>query len=535
MKLNKLHAAVVAATAFASTGAFAGLNLNGINPALPAVTPAMTINIAGASASDKGFKDVMDNLCVAGTLSIYTDTCTTGSDPACAGSTPKHPGAGYSAYFCTVDRTKVTGWSGATNINVLFRKRSAGGSGWGVQPVSDAAPISMMALNPTNCKVTATADVFKCGSTTENVVADLGISDAEPALFKSPNVPAGFSSITNAQIANLDVRTIAALTFGIPVTNALYGALQAAQGLDTDLDGDNIVEGTSETATQAQILANMPSMTDDQIGALLKGSIGTWDSISFGGTDLLTVAANAGLPVPANTSVTICRRVDGSGTQAVANAMFLNVPCNASAGFAAADNTICHSDKGAQNLAEADCTAGGAWARYADQRGLPEGEAVVFENSGSGDVEFCLNDLQGVGTWALGVQSLEKTSTKYSYLKINGAAPTLQNVATGNYMDWASSTMQYRKALTNGIPAPAGNAKAIMNQLRVDFAKPAVLKPLNDTFGSSYGPVGWLSATATPVVPFNPNLPIMQFTRGASGMSTCNAQVARGTFDMKKQ
>ncbi len=535
MKLNKLHAAVVAATAFASSGAFAaGLNLNGIDTSRAAVTPGMTINISGATASDKGFKDVLDNLCVAGTLSIYTDTCASGNDAACAGSSPKHPGTGYSAYFCTVDRTKVTGWSGTTNVNVLFRKRSAGGSGWGVQSVASATPIAQMALNSTNCKVTGTADVYKCGSTTENVVSDLGVSDVEPAMFVAPNVPDGFASVTSAQIANLDVKTVAALTFGVPVTNALYGALQEAQGLDSDLDGDNLVEGQSEAATEAQILANMPSLTDDQIGALLKGSIVNWSDISFGTDDLVTVAANAGLATPANPIVSICRRVDGSGTQATANAMFLNVPCASSAAYPAEDNTICHSDKGAQNTLEADCTAGGTWTRYADERGIPTDAAVVFSNSGSGDVDNCLADLEGAGRWAIGLQSLEKISTKYSFIKINGVAPTLANTANGSYMDWAATTMQYRKNLTNGVAAPTGNQKRVMDQLRTDFAKPSVLDPVNDTFVSHFGPVGFLSTTATPVVPFNANLPVMQFTRGTSGKATCNAPVARGVFQAQQ-
>lgn len=529
MKLNKLHAAIAAATAFASSGAFAaGLNLYGIDTTRAAVTPDIIINTSGATASDNGFKDVMDNLCVAGTLSIYTDRCTSSTDTSatCSSSAPRFPGKDQAAYFCTIDKAKVTGMT--ANANVLIRKRSKGGSGFGVQPVANATAIDHLALNTTNCKVTATADVYKCGTGVDPLVSDLGVSDVEPAMFVAPNVPAGFSAITSTEVGKLNIKTVAALSFGVPVTNALYAALQQAQGLNPNLDGDGLFEGQSETATEAQILANMPSLTVDQVAALLKGSVVNWSDLYFGGSDLATIASGAGMTVPSNAQVTICRRVDGSGTQATANAMFLNVPCNTFAGFPAIDNTICHAENGAQNLAETDCTSGGAWARYADERGTDPSAPIVFENSGSGDVENCLSDLQGAGRWAMGLQSLEKISTKYSYVKINGVAPTLKETATGNYMDWTATTMQYRKT------EPTGNKKRIMDQLRTDFGKPAVLDALNDTFVSHFGPVGFLSTTVAATVPFNANAPVMQVTRGATGQATCNATTASdGILEIK--
>lgn len=522
MKFNKLHAALVAASAVASTGAFAGLNLNGIDTSRPADPVAITLTISGATAQDNGLKDVFDNLCVANTLSVYTDRCATGATDTntCSPVAPVQPGTSYGAYFCTLDATKVTGLS--ANTNVLVRKRSAGGSAFGVQPVADATPVAQMQLNATNCKVTSTPDVYKCNpATTENVVSDAGLSDEEPGLFVLPNVPAGGSAVTPAQIARLNAAPMAALTFGIPVTNALYGALQRAQDLDDDLDGDGLVEGASEDATAEQIEDNMPSLTREQIASLMKGATASWANVFFGGAALTTYT-----PAPSDSRVAICRRQNGSGTQAQLNALFLNVPCSGAAEFPSADNTQCTSPTGTQGTLPI-CTIGGAFTGYADLRGVTSGQAIVHENSGSGNVATCLDQLNDANRWAIGIQSMERHSTKSSFIKINGVSPTLENVATGQYFDWAATSMQWRNTTVAGIAAPTGNELAVLNQLRNDFGKASVLNPLNGTFDAGFGRVGFLSLTGA-TRPFSETAPVMQYTRGSS---TCNVQKARGAVD----
>jgi len=368
MKFTKLHAALVAASAVASTGAFAaGLNLNGIDPSRATDPVAIELTISGATAQDNGLKDIFDNLCVGGTLSVYTDRCNgteAAGDTTCAATGPKQPGTSYSSYFCTLDAAKVTGLS--ANTNVLVRKRSAGGSGFGVQPVADATPIAQIQLTPANCKVTATADVYKCNAAaTENKVSDAGISDEEPSLFIAPNVPSGFTAVTATQLSRLNSAPVAALTFGIPVTNALYAALQQAQGLDPDLDGDNVFEGASETASAALIEANMPSLTREQVASLHKGATASWANIFFNNTAL---TATPGIAAPADSRVTVCRRQAGSGTQAQLNALFLNVPCSAAAEVPANDNTQCTTPTGTQGTLPI-CTIGGAYPGDADLRG----------------------------------------------------------------------------------------------------------------------------------------------------------------------
>lgn len=533
MKILSVKKVLLAMGAFGLAGqAAAGLNLNGIGGGT-ADPVDIEVKVSGASASDKQLKALFNDLCLPGTLSTYTDRCADESAESdlttCADTGPKTPGKSYAAYFCTMDGTTVSGLSGAKNV--LFRKRSAGGSFWGTTPVAEASDVEQMVLSPANCKATATADVFKCDKgTLEITVSDAGVSDEEPALFVPPNVAAGQSAITPAALSQLDVAPTSALTFGVPVTNGLYAALQQAQGLNPDLDGDTVFEGTSETASAADIIANMPSLSKEQVAALIKGNISSWAKVHYnvGGvsTPLTSIASNA----PAENNVAICRRVNGSGTQAQMNANFLHVPCtNASAG-PAVDNTICTKDKGQENedFGPTACEGGDGYDGYAELTGVDLNAAIVHENSGSGDVTECLDQLDDANFWALGVQSLEKDSSKWSFIKLNGVEPTLAKVASGEYFDWAATTMQWRNQAVDGVPAPIGDQLAILNQVRNNAGNPIIADGINDGVDQGFGPTGILALSTTAGVivhPFDDNAPVMQYTRGGL---TCGVQSATG-------
>lgn len=481
----------------------------------------LTINVSGATASDKALKDVFATLCEGDSLTVFTDRCeddsaaVNGQDCG-AGNPAKLPGKSFAAYFCTMGATAGI----SPDQNVLFRKRSSGGSFWGTVPVASADPtVEQMQLGA-NCGEESPG-IYKCDkNVTEPTTSDAGISDEEPALFTGVN-SAGEDEMTTTLSGQLDVQPIAALTFGIPVTNALYGALQKAQGLNEDLDGDAVIEGTSETATEADIIANMPSLTKEQVAALMKGTIGEWSNVQYGGVPL---TATAGITAPSDARVTICRRTNGSGTQAQLNANFLNVPCALDADLPAVDNTTCTDTKGNANPALPFCAPG-----YATTTATSAGAAIVHENSGSGDVTECLDQLQAANRWAVGVQSMEKDSTEWSFIKINGEAPTLENVAKGNYFDWAATTIQWRNTTVNGVPAPSGDMLTILNAIRVEAGKPAVLDSLNDKVNQNIGATGYLGLAGSGVAsPFNANLPVMQYTREGK---TCNVQKAVGTVD----
>src|SRR5690348_13802166 len=115
MKLQKTLALSVALASLAGT-ASAGLlpSTYGFAGGVPV---DLEIKIAGASAPDIALKDLINNVCVAGSLTTFTDTI------------GKDVGSSYSAYFCQIDSAKVPGLTSGTVVGspyVLFRKRSAG-------------------------------------------------------------------------------------------------------------------------------------------------------------------------------------------------------------------------------------------------------------------------------------------------------------------------------------------------------------------------------------------------------------------------
>ena len=445
---------IAVAAALVSTSAFA---------LTPATTPDVEIFMSGASAQDKGIAGLFENLCEPGTLDTYKDN----------GSTP---GKAHTAYFCEVNPANITGGLPAfeaanpgANANVLFHKRSAGGSAQGVNPVIDEVAITAMMINNGNCSLTATPNEYICTvgnpGDTALIVSDAGVSDVNPEMFVGENTPAGNAPVDAAVVAaKMQVRPAAALVFGIPVTVTLRDALQEAQNLTVGAEDE----------------ANMPSLSKAQVAAIMSGQVQSWDKFLVNGQPLTAAVTNP--PAPTARQVTVCRRVNGSGTQAQMNAKFLHYPCTA-----------------------------GAWTPSA--AGHPILGPVIVQNSGSGNVEECLDDFND-GTnvygnnpfsraaWAVGVQSLEKNvsrSHRYRFVKIDGVAPTLENAASGRYMDVVEQTFQWRTIGASLDPANdiTNDQENILETIAAQASTPATLAgaTLNQKFVHSFGQSGYLALT----------------------------------------
>lgn len=421
MKMKSIVMAVAAASVI-SGQAFA---------LAPNTVPDIELWVSGASAQDNAFGALLAEQCVAGTLDTFLDGGT---------------GKAQRAFSCNLDSTKVPGLSIA-NPKVLIHKRSAGGSGMGVQPVADGTAIEFMNVSAANC-VVATPNVYNCGyNVTSNRVLhapDAGLSDVEPAMFVGVNVPTGFTSVTPAQLAKLDVKSVRAGVFGIPVTVALRNALQTAQGLVSGSDSE----------------ANMPSLSKIQVASLMAvGGIKKWDTLYINGTKLTQVV---GVTPPSDTKVHICRRVEGSGTQAQFNANFLGNPC---------------TDGGLIPTTTTNNLTG----------------PVVVLNSGSGDVETCLDSKNAANIWAIGLQSTEKNADlakAYRFIKIDGVAPTLENAYNNTYFDWAEESMQWRTVAAGG---PVGDKLTILNTMASQAGKPSIIAAANVDFVHPWGAAGYLS------------------------------------------
>jgi len=382
----------------------------------------------------------------------------------------------------TFDAAKIPGMT--TNQTVLLHKRSKGGSGQGVQPVADAVAIDAMNINNGNCTETAAGSKdWRCTiSNTGDLVqrvSHAGISDVEPALFVGLNVPEGAKPVTKAQLQELEVTSMNAVVFGIPVTTNLRNALQVAQGLTEGVDDE----------------ANMPSLSKGQVAGLMSGAIPDWGLVMVNGVPL-TEVAGVTPPVAEGSEgfslVHVCRRVPGSGTQAQMNAKFLNTPC----------------------------AAGVSEPLRADASDADFGPVVV-ENSGSGDLTSCLNDKFTANNWAVGIQSLEKNADlddDFRFIKIDGVAPTLENVASNKYFDWVETTMQWRK--TN--QKPAGDVLNILKVIAKNASSPANINSLNAGFDHPFAatPGAYLALSSNghaPSIPFDGANPVAVSSHATSG------------------
>ncbi|TAN53071.1 MAG: hypothetical protein EPN21_02410 [Methylococcaceae bacterium] len=505
MKHKNIAAAVALAVAAYSNGAMA---------LAPTVSPDITLYIGGATAQDYGIGLLITELCSEGTLDTYLDLADTSK-----------PGKSYSAYFCKMKSSKITGLT-VTDPKVLIYKRSAGGSAMGVSPlVGGGTAIDFMSIANSNCTLqSGKTDVWGCTVRTgtadlQSKKVDMGVSDVNPELFLGDNTPDGFDPVNKILVnKQLVVSAAAALVFGVPVTKDLRDTLQKAEVAQGSLGADCVGDETESC---------MPSLSKAQVASLYAGRIKTWDSFKVNGQPLSDYAAST---APSNNLVHICRRVDGSGTQAVANEFYLNNPCS--------------GDYGATLPPAAKDSTPNKLAVVSNPLTGP----VVIENSGSGDVEVCLNDFNeatvglganhpnpaaGYKAWAVGVQSLEKNATlsnKYRFVKVDGVAPTLENVANGSYLHWAEQTFQWRKTNAGG---PSGNKLKIIQKIASEASKPSIVAQLNVSFKHSFGDSGYLVTpqNATPDADgvFDANNPVNPYSHSFNGkVDNCLAPTVYG-------
>jgi hypothetical protein len=386
--MKQLRLLAVAALAALGTQAHA-LDVATMNAA-----GTLKVYFAGASATKGSIGGLFTQNCQAGTRNDYT----LASDTAFG-----------TIYTCTLNATNDFGLGA---INVMFQKRDAGGSGYGVYPVANNAAIAF--IDPTTCSAGGTC------SAQFNRVPDGGTSDVEPKMFEaSLNTPAGFSGAVN--LANMTVDPYVSTVFGLAVSNALYTKLQADQ-----------------------VTAGRPSVPRGAVAAILRAGFPfdsqAWKQLLPNTTDGSELS-----------QVTICRRVQGSGTQASANRFFLEYPFNSGATMAPA--------------AAGDSTTA--------SHGTAAGNLFVVEGSSTGNVTSCLTSANAAGGFAIGHVSYENAETaNWKFVKIDGQDGGRDNAKAGKYSYFFESTCQYRNALT-------GNTLTFAKKLCEGSAAPANLASLS--------------------------------------------------------
>jgi hypothetical protein len=231
----------------------------------------------------------------------------------------------------------------------------------------------------------------------------------------------------------------------------------------------------------------MPSLSKQEVGSLVKGDWNNWDKLKVGNTGQGLMAwalvnAPADAPVGTGTTATtavvhICRRENGSGTQATSNNAYLNYPCAVGSAqtIPALGNDGLNGNTG--NKTEASLVA------------------LIHENSTADRVTACLNNLDlGSDTagdgftnpyvgvrWAIGRQALEKKDAHMEFVKINNVAPTLVNVVRGNYTDWFENTFQYNT--THPKFSTDAGLKATVDSIIKAATLPAVMNAINISGG----------------------------------------------------
>jgi hypothetical protein len=402
---------------------------------------------------------------------------------------------------CTVSNDQAPGHGfptrAAGGLKVAFHKESAGGSSNGVNPliaVSKGVAHSLRWLDvgglSNDCTVTSAAATASLAAYTDHASCTLvqtptdvagasaydvhgGISDVEPGLsYPSPGADA------SRLLANPGL----AVVFGVPVSKALYRALQVAQF------GDGSACDGSDLATC------VPSMSKDQIRSLYTQNIVDWSEFKNAAGNALT--GLAGVTAPTDTLVRVCRRVATSGTQASFESFFLNQRC------ASVAATFAEPDGDGSGITDTTYVPSSFAAGY-----------LVNAAPSSGNVRSCLQAANTGNYWGIGVLSTEVTASNLSgagdsfrFVGIDGAAPTLANVANGDYDFFTENTINRINSGT-GVLADGDARREVIELIDERLSAPARLVALNATFAGrpwgNGGVLGLSSNTTSNTAPYS--------------------------------
>ena len=380
-----------------------------LDPATSNAASTVKVYLSGATAMRNIIGGLFTENCVAGTLDVYYSGVGTFSSFPFAAA-----GDAHRVYTCTMAAASPI----LPNKNVALFKSDIGGSGQGVFPVYLRSQRGFLDL--TSCGTRAgTVPNYTCAGEQQKVPM-AGVSDVEPGMFTGVNVPKDDPSyppggLSSAQISDLDVRPLFQTIFAVAVNKALRDAMQSAQGILPV--GDAGAE---------------PTMSRTAAGSFFTGAL-TSPASGLGWQSLVKTT-----DVLKDSQVNICRRVDGSGTQASANAFFLTFPCNNNA-LALADKSF--SDVGPDDQALSNVVS--------------TGNVFIYEGSTTGNVISCLNAADTNGAYAIGHVSKENvpnavaTATNpvgnWRHVKLDGVSPNRDNTKGGQYDYFFESTMQWNK------------------------------------------------------------------------------------------
>jgi hypothetical protein len=464
----------------------------------PGTDPAATAFVSGSSALQFSIGATIEQLLDPTTISVYYDG-TVVTDPVTSVVTAKASGSNYRAYFGKPSAAMIaanpTTLTAATDVLVL--ETAKGGSIMGVTPV--VRQVKVNSLSSAGCVLDTTGKtdgsaaarvVYSCPAVEANRVPNFGISDVEPALLQVPaNLPSGTLSDGSSYV----------------MTDAEAAALTAKAAIGQTM---GVVIGTNSTTT---------NLTKAQIAGLLSGQVLDWHKIDP------SVASKS-------KSIVICRRQAGSGTHATLLARVLGQPCSSSS-WAAAGYTSSKKSNGVQTLVLGTATP------------VAAGSYVVVENSSAGAVAACMNaavsgtgtnsiDLNGgaivtaptttsvvlpAGNIAIGELGLDRPvgTDQFTFLSINGIAPTTVNAASGLYDVTVESTFN-----TSAATPAAGTAAG-------DIIAAFMTQAGNPTNINAGGVTGVMGLSENGYIAVNPDSAAYPVMRAGNAGNNCKAMVQK--------
>lgn len=391
--------------------------------------PQVTVYVSGASAQKTAFEAVVANA-----------VCVTPADVV-----KLTDGAGTSSkgWYCVGKGT-------AAGQRVLILNRTKGGSASGINMVLSTAATPVESEADTIDSGSCAAPVAKVSACTlkKKVESTMALSDVHPSEFGAGVLGSGAGYLS---IGSLTTAAVGLQGFGVAVNPNMYLALQE----------QNIADGRlPSTCTAGDVTAAcQPTISSSEYASLAAVAGGPKDAAS-----LLPLATTTG-------DLTLCRRVDTSGTQASSNLFFLNNVCG-SKGYFGSETPAKNADYGSAPF-------------------------TVVDNSETDNVKACLNDATGL---RMGVISLENDPATdvantintvapgiYKFVKIDGVSP--------NYTAAGVADAKQKANTRNGSYKFAVESYALYKGSAVEKA---VAKQIADSLKSSISDLrGVLSLTGT--------------------------------------
>lgn len=507
--------------------------------------PELIVYTSGGAAQDKAIAKVVQNtLAAPNTLDTFSDSTASGT-----------VGGRWQAFYFTGNANLGAGLAGK---RIILEKRSYGAAGYGVIPLfannGDGIPLEHLDITGTTAgdwtangskQWKAVIDNSNAAKFLTNVVSDGGFLGVDPDVLLKPateNYPEQVNELKTAAPepnwpldiskapAGFTVQNTGGLVYGVAVTKDLYKVLQAAQKLSGALPASVTIGEYNDAA--------LPSVSRTFLASLLAGKVGDWSQISV--VDKTTANAGSAVPLddpsilaaagistpPIRTVVGIGRRNKGAAIGAVAYAKLLNYPAVARANPPASD-TVPGDEGTAAPLVK---SPGGAsatdsllidWASGTNVSGLNPGNQVIWGlavNSGDRDPGASADGATAGKPWR--------------YIKVDGYAPTIENVASGSYPLWAEGSVLYR---TDKPDAQWASKKALLKAFADDLGSPVVAKAINPTL--TFGISGIFATTKDPRgfianVPFDPLNPVVALSHNCVGTTNTSTSIVPVADDL---